>query len=444
MNYILIGNGVAGTEAALAIRNADDQGDITILTQSAHHFYYRPRLIEYLAGKADLAAFTLYNEDHYREKRIGVRLNTRVTAIDPEQGQVTDAAGNLYPYDRLLVATGADCFVPPIPGADLPGVFTVRGVTDCDRVREHARQAENAVVIGGGLLGLEAAHSLVRLGIKVTVVEVMDRLLPRQLDAEGASLLQKMLERKGMAFRLGTTVEKISGTRSVTGLVLQGGETIPAGMVVISAGIRGRTTLAREAGLQVNKGIVVDDRLQTSVPGIFAAGDPIEHRDRLYGQWPAAREQGMKAGQIMSGKDTVYTGTAPAATLKVTGIDVYSAGEYDSRVGMVEVSREELVYKKYIIRDNKLAGAIVVGDPAVIPTVRKVFQGSLPIREIMKVPHTKGGDMDKWECSACGYVYDPEKGDDVGGVAPGTAFEDLPDDWVCPVCGVGKDQFNKV
>jgi nitrite reductase (NADH) large subunit len=443
MKYVIIGNGVAGTEAALAIRKIDAQGKISILSQSKVPLYYRPKLIDYLAGAMQLPGIIIYKEDYYREHNIQLMLDTAVTAIDPLAHRVTDNKGYNLQYDRLLLATGADCFLPPIPGNENTGVFTVREHADCDAILSYVSNKDRVAVVGGGLLGLETAYALKTLGKQVTVIEVNPWLLHRQLDRDGGRLLQQLLENKGLHFILNDTLSAIDGQQGqVAGIRLKSGLQLDVQAVIISAGIRGRDILARYIGARINKGIVVDDFMQTSIKDIYAAGDPIEHRGMLYGIWPAAKEQGAAAGNNMAGNPLPYTGTFLSSNLKITGIDVYSAGDYNSPSDDLIYSTQARIYKKYLIQGEKLAAAMVIGDAQEAKVASLVYQGKAPLSELNK-NIAQADSVEKYECATCGHIYDPAEGDPDHGIPKGTPFENLPDDWVCPLCGMGKEQFQK-
>jgi len=373
MNYLIIGNGVAGTEAAMAIRKTDPDGDITIISKSKHFFYYRPRLIEYLAGEVTVDKFTLYKEDHYAKNRITCVLGTRIASIDAKKRAALDTEGRAYHFDRLLLATGAEPFVPPLEGADLDGVFTFRGITDADRIMEHCRGVDDIVILGGGLLGLETANAVSRFAKRVTVVEYFEWLLPRQLDRPGGETLRGMLEKRGMRFALGESVLSIRGSGSVESVLLKSGTEIPAGAVIISTGIKGRNELALSAGAEVKRGIVVDDYMATTVEGIYAAGDPVEHDGCLYGIWPAAREQGRIAGLNMAGAVTPYPKTLSSNVLKITGIDLYSAGEFNRDDAETYSCAADGTYIKFLQKGGPL-GAVILGDPAAIRIARNVME----------------------------------------------------------------------
>lgn len=374
MDYLIIGNGVAGTEAALEIRKHDSEGNITLVSESQHQFYYRPRVIEYLAGSVTVDKITLYKDELYSSKNIRTILDTRIIRILPDEKKAVDFSGRSFTYDKLLLATGARPAIPPITGINLPGVFTLRGITDADDIMSYCSNAADIVIIGGGLLGLETASSLYREGRSVTVIEFFEWLLPRQLDRAGGAILKEKLEEQGLHFILNDSVASIEGEEGVEKIVLKTGKEIKADAVIISAGIKGRVELASEAGVEVNKGIVVNDYLETSVKDIYAAGDPIEHGGSIYGIWPAAREQGKIAGMNMAGVPTPYSKTMMSNVLKVTGIDLYSAGDFNAENSEIFASANDGAYKKLVIRDNPVA-AIVLGDSQAVKIAQRVMEG---------------------------------------------------------------------
>jgi nitrite reductase (NADH) large subunit len=375
--YIIVGNGVAGTAAAETIRQHDSAGEILIFTKEKFPFYYTPGLPEYLAGERPLPGLIIHDEKWYRDNRLDLHLETEITRIDPFLQIAFTKDDQAYNYDRLLLATGGLSFVPLIKGADNPGVHTLRTLADADAIRAQAAHARQLVLIGGGLLGLEAGNSLRKLGLEVTVVEFFPRLLPRQMDIPGAAILQKQMEDMGFKFFLGVTTEEI--VRDKAGLVvrLNTGENLKGDLVLISAGTRPNLTPAQALGLGIDKGVKVDDGMKTGLDEIYAAGDLIEHQGRYYGLWPAAMEQGRVAGAAMAGQPAAYAGTVPANLLKVAGIDLLSAGEIDAE-GKLEamVARDETrrTYRKLVLKDNVLMGAILLGD----------LQGSAAILKAMK------------------------------------------------------------
>ena len=253
-NFLIIGNGVAGTTAAEHIRKTDQGGKITMVTDEALPFYHRLRLNDFVVGEVTEQALIVKDPQWYQDRGIDLSLRQRVIDADPVQ-KVVMTEHQQFPYDRLLLATGSHSFIPPIQGADKKGVFALRTIQDARDITAFARDIQDVVLIGGGLLGLEAGNALRRLGKRVTVVEFFPRLLPRQLDVDGAKRLQELMENMGFSFRLGAKTEAISGEETVDGVVLEGGESISAQMVIISAGVRPNLQLAGPLGLAQDKGI---------------------------------------------------------------------------------------------------------------------------------------------------------------------------------------------
>jgi nitrite reductase (NADH) large subunit len=361
-DYLIIGNGVAGATAAEKIRERDPRGGITVFSEETDPFYYRPRLPELVAGETPLERFTLHDRQWYADRDIELRLGQRIVEVDHPARRARDAGGGETEYRKLLLATGAHPFIPPVEGADKEGVFALRTAADARAIREAARGAETAVLVGGGLLGLEAGHGLVRRGIKVEVVEFFDRLLPRQMDPAGAAKLQGILEGMGFGFHLGAKAEEVLGPDRVTGLRLAGGAELACSVLLFSAGVRGNLELAEQMDLDVNNGLVVDDAMRTSAEEVWAAGDQVEHRGRLYGIWPASREQGETAGINMAGGEALYEGTVMSNSLKVVGVDLTSAGEVDPEgKHQAAVYQDEGVYRKIVLEQGRIKGFIFLG-----------------------------------------------------------------------------------
>jgi nitrite reductase (NADH) large subunit len=363
--YLIIGNGVAGNAAAENIRKHDPAGNIAILSQESRPFYYVPALPEYLAGEKAADQITLHPQTWYDQRRIDLHLNTRVTQIDAAQKFVATGQGQRFPFDRLLLATGGKAFIPPMPGADAPGVFTLKTLADADRIKAAAAGAKTVVLIGGGLLGLEAGNGLRKVGLKVMVVEFFPRLLPRQMDAAGAAILARQLEAMGFTFYLGAKTQEIASGPDGLTVSLESGEKLQGDLVLISAGVRPDLSLAQALGLDIDKAVKVDDTMKTSREGIYAAGDLIEHRGRFYGIWPAAMEQGAVAGAAMAGQAAQYAGTLPSNVLKVAGIDLMAAGDIDADgklEALVHQNEAQKTYRKLVFQDNLLVGAILLGD----------------------------------------------------------------------------------
>jgi nitrite reductase (NADH) large subunit len=365
VRYIIIGNGVAGTSAAAHIRQIDSNGQITILSEEAYPFYTKIRLPEFLSGEVDEQKLIIRKSEWYRELKIELLLDTGVSGIDIDKKTVLTAGGNMA-YDRLLLATGGISFVPPIPGADRKGVFTLRTLADAIAIRAFAQPANKRVLlIGGGVLGLEAGNGLRKAGHTITVAEVFPRLLPRQMDHDGASILQSRMEQLGFQFYLGAQSKEIIGNDAAEGLILNDGTCITCDMVIISAGVRPNAVLAKALGLKIEKGVIVNDRMSTGIPDVYAAGDLIQHNAVFYGLWPAAEKQGAIAGINMAGGDAVYHGTTISNRLKVIGINLVAAGDIDAdgkKKSIVLKDRDSFIYKKLVLDQNSITGTILYGD----------------------------------------------------------------------------------
>lgn len=393
-NYVILGNGVAGTTAAENIRKLDKQGKITILSDDDFPFYYRIRLNEYISGDIQEEALKAKKEAWYQDQDIELMLNCRVIAGDPIKKTVKTEDDQGFSYDMLLLATGSHSFIPPINGSENKGVFALRSIKDARDISAWAKKTEEAVLIGGGLLGLEAGNAIRKLGLKVTVVEFFPRLLPRQLDVDGAQRLQTIMEDMGFSFRLGAKTQAIRGEDQVDGVLLEGGEELPAQMVIISAGVRPNMELAEPLGLETDKGIKVDEHLQTSRPGIYAAGDVAEFRGMPYGIWPAAMEQGKIAGINMAGGDFSYSGTTMANTLKVVGVDLASAGDIDADQNFEsKVVKSDNTYRKIVLDNNRIIGCIMLGDTRGFNQVTKLISESRDVSQLKDQLLSEGFDF---------------------------------------------------
>ena len=363
--YFIIGNGVAGARAAVKIREADQKGEIRIFTEEAYPFYYRVRFPEYVAGEVTIQNLTIHTKEWYQSKGILIHLEEGITEVNAPKKEVTSQKGKTYAYDFLLMATGGNAFVPPIKGTEKKGVFTLRTMKDAIGMKEFSGGVKQAILVGGGLVGLETGGALLRRGIKVAVIEHNPRILPRQMDPDGAKILQGKMESMGFSFFLSSQSEEMIGKETVEGLRLKDGRTVEGQMVIISAGVKPNIKLAQTMGLETKNGILVNDRLETKIEGIFAAGDVAEHRGRVYGIWPAAQRQGETAGVNMSGGNVLYEGTVVSNTLKVVGIDLTASGDIDAEGKLesaVKSDREKSIYRKVTFKEDKIVGCILLGN----------------------------------------------------------------------------------
>ncbi len=396
-DYLIVGNGVAGTTAAESIRGLNKEGSIAIVTDEDISFYYRTRLNEFISGEIDQNALVAKGSEWYDKQGIDLTLSTKLVKIEPDKKRAVAENGDEIGFGKLLLATGSHSFIPPITGSDLRGVFALRNIKDARGISEYAEGIKDIVLIGGGLLGLETGNALRKLGKNVMVVEFFPRLLPRQLDVEGARRLQSMMEKMGFSFRLGAKTQEIQGDeQGVRGVLLANGERLTAEMVIISAGVRPNLELAQAAGLQCDRGIKVNEHMETSADDIFAAGDVVEFNGMVYGIWPAAMEQGKIAGINMAGGDATYQGTTMANTLKVAGIDLASAGNIDADNEYESLVRStEKIYKKIVIQDGRIIGCIMLGDTEGFNKIKMVMAEQKKVADIEELLNSLGFKVDQ-------------------------------------------------
>ncbi len=364
---VVVGNGMAGVACVEQILKYRHGFEITIIGDETHVNYNRILLSSVLAGEKSADEIVLNDIDWYRANGIVPRLGVRVTGIDTAAHVVQGSDGSAIPFDKLILATGSSAFVPPIPGVDKENVHVFRTLDDTRALLEKSGPGRKTAVIGGGLLGLEAARGLQVQGCDVTVVHMADTLMERQLDAAGGALLGRKMQNLGVRVLTGTQTAAVLGNGHVEGLRFASGEEIRADLVVIAAGIRPNAELGRAAGLEVRRGIVVNDYMETSHPDVFAVGECTEHRGQIFGLVAPLIEQGkVLAAAVTGNRGPVFTGAAPAAKLKIMGVDVFSAGAIDDSEPGVEVVRYEDaamgVYKKLLVKNNRLHGVILVGD----------------------------------------------------------------------------------
>ncbi len=368
---VVIGNGMAGIRAVEELlKIAPDKYDITVFGAEPHPNYNRILLSPVLAGEQTLDEIVLNDYAWYAENKITLKVGIPAAQIDRIKRQVVQKNGETTPYDRLLLATGSNPFILPIPGKDLPGVISYRDIADTEAMIDASKRFKNAVVIGGGLLGLEAANGLKLRGMNVTVVHAVDWLMERQLDETAGNLLRESLETKGIDFIMrAQTAALVAGESGrVAAVQFKDGTSTPAELVVMAVGIRPNTTLAESAGLYCNRGIVVNDTMQTYDPKIYAVGECVSHRGIAYGLVAPLFEQAkVVANHLAEYGIGRYEGSVTSTKLKVTGIDLFSAGNFIGGEGFEEITLSDPiggVYKKLVIQNNKLVGGVLYGDTA--------------------------------------------------------------------------------
>jgi nitrite reductase (NADH) large subunit len=364
---VLVGNGMAGIRTLEELLQRDpDRYDITVFGAEPHVNYNRIMLSPVLAGEKTFEQIVLNERAWYDAHDITLFTGDKIETIDREARTVTSISGRTVAYDRLLLATGSNPFIIPVPGRDLPGVVGFRDLSDVEAMMAATRTGRHAVVIGGGLLGLEAANGLKAHGMEVTVIHLMATVMERQLDEAGGYLLQRELESRGIHIVTNANTQEIVGTDRVTAVQLADGREIPADLVVMAVGIRPNMDLARSAGLVCERGIVVDDHMVTSDPNILAIGECVQHRGACYGLVAPLWDMAKAGADHLAGKpETGFTGSVTSTKLKVTGIDLFSAGDFASGPGREDIVFRDAsrgVYKRLVVQDNRLTGAVLYGD----------------------------------------------------------------------------------
>jgi nitrite reductase (NADH) large subunit len=365
---IVIGNGMAGVKTLEHLLNiAPRFYDITVFGTEPHPNYNRILLSPVLAGEMTLDDIVINDRAWYAKHGVTLHLGKTIIRIDRKRRIVIADDGTEAPYDRLLLATGSSAVKLPIPGNDLKNVVTYRDIGDTQSMIDISRTAKRAVVIGGGLLGLEAANGLALRGMQVTVVHVMPWLMERQLDHSAAKTLQNALEARGVMFRLEASTSEIMGTDGkVSAITFKSGERIDTDLVVMAVGIRPNVWLAESCGLQINRGIVVDDTLQTYDPRIYAVGECVAHRGVSYGLVAPLYDMAkVCATHLAEVGSHYYMGTVPSTRLKVTDVDVFSAGNFmgtKTSEAIVLKDPRNGIYRKLVIENDLLIGSVLVGD----------------------------------------------------------------------------------
>ncbi len=390
MKYIILGNGVAGLHAAETIRKQSSKDStVEIFTDEPYLTYSRPKLPQYIANDISLTDLFLKSENWFDENNIKINLKKKALKIDEKKKVITFEDGFTTNYDKLLIAIGSHSCVLPIKGADHPRVRTLRSIEDANSLMKLAKDCKNVAVIGGGLLGIETANAINSPGKNVTIIEYFPRLLPMQLDVEGAEVLKKLIEDKGIKLILGAATEEIIEVKeNLLKIKIKDGREAEADMIVISAGVRPNLEVAKESGINSNRGIIVNEFMETNLPEVWAAGDVAEFENRCWGIIPAAFTQARVAAMNMTSEKKMASGKIiPSNTLKVAGIDLTSIGtvyfeETPKDVTELRVKdMEKGIYKKVVIQDNQVIGAIWLGDRKNILEITKIIKNKINVEK---------------------------------------------------------------
>lgn len=419
--FVLVGGGIAALSAVQAIRQRNRTARIVMLTEENEKPYYRPVLSDYLSEDIPDESFYIKQSSWYEEERIEIRTNCRVSAIDTKNRELSLENGEKLAYDKLILATGARSNVPPFKGVDKQGVYTLRNFADANLLKKAISQARKAVVIGGGVLGLEAVWEMLSSGLEVSVVEFADRIMPRQLDESSSQRYQKLMENQGVKLYLGLGTEEILGEDKATAARLSDGQILEADLVLLSTGVRPNIELAAESGIEVDKGIVVDSGMRTAVSGIYAAGDAAQIEDKLIGIWPVAVEMGKVAGANAAGDWLEYKQPVLSTSLIAFDRELFSVGDVNLPVEETRITEVydplEDFYKKSFMKDGVLVGEIIIAP--------KISSGA----SLASLGRDATGKKkaNRWKCRVCGYIHE-------GPEPPET----------CPVCGAPKEMFDPI
>ena len=387
---VVVGAGAAGVNAAIELRKLHPEGEITLFGDEPYDFYNRMAIGKLVSEATAIDKLYLMPRDWADDKNIRYLRGVTVSAIDRATREVTTEEGEAISYDRVLLATGAQSSVPEIEGFDLDGAFVLRTIDDAVQVQQHIRRrrCRRALIVGGGLLGLEAAHSISQLGVYTFVLNRNEWPLSRQLDRPAGALLGQMMQDFGIAVLPWAEPRRIFGAEQVEGVVLSDGRKLEVDLCLVATGIRPNVELARTAGLAVQRGVVVDDRMATSDPHIFAAGDVTEYEGRVLGLWPASMEQAHVAVTNLLGGDLRYTGLIPPAKLKVPEIDLLSVGETEAQSeGGRELrfqNRNPRQYRKLVLNDGKVRGAILIGHPELAEPISRAVEENMDVTPLLE------------------------------------------------------------
>lgn len=371
---LIIGSGAAGYSAAKAARAQDPDAGITIITRESRLPYYRLRLCDYIGKDADYNKLEISREEWFQDNRIRVGLSSEVTAIDTAAKKIT-ASGKEYTYDSLVLATGSTPIMPPFKGKELTGVHTIWTWEDITGINNSLREAKKAAVIGGGLLGLEAAHKISDMGIGVTLLEAMPRLLPKQLDEEGSEIFKEKVQSLGITVICGKPVEGFEGDESghVRQVRLADGTSLDADIVAVTVGVAPNTSVFRDSGIDMNRFVTVNDKMETSLKDVYAAGDVVSVNGRWFGLWSVASSQGQVAGTNAAGGDAVYKANDAPYMLASMGTRVVCSGDTcisrpdtakEAYEILQNVDKDHFSYSRLIFHDGVFVGYILIGEPA--------------------------------------------------------------------------------
>lgn len=387
--YLILGNGTAGYNAAKAIRERDKTGSIIMVSNEGVSSYNRPMLTKSIMAELTADQIAIQEQNWYEENNIYQVLDKTVSAIHTDEKEVELSDGTRLKYTKLIYALGSECFIPPIPGIDKPEIVAIRRLADTQRVAKLLETARNAVVIGGGVLGLEAAWELKKAKCEVAVLELSPQLMGRQLDAAAGEMLLGIGEKCGIRIHTGVQIAAIEGGEHVTGVRLGDGSVIPADMVIISCGVRANTAVAQAAGITVDRAVIADANMRTNIPDIYACGDCAQYQGMNYAIWPEATEQGKVAGANAAGDALTYTPVSTALTFHGMNTALYAIGDAGKNPNLIYKTVEfkdmgKRQYAKYYFLNNRICGAILIGDISRMAEISEAVARKAPFKEVIR------------------------------------------------------------
>lgn len=382
---VIVGTGIASVTAIKAIRERDFDSEIYLIGQEKFYPYNRIRLSKGIFDSLDENSILLQKKEWYEQNKVKIFINTKVVKINTESLELILCDENKVKYDKLLITTGSSNNIPPIDGICKEGVYTLRDLNDALNIKDSLSVSERVIVIGGGIQGLEIAFILHQHGKKVTIVELQSRLMPRQLDHKASEILKNIVQSYGIEIFTNTGVKKITGDARVTGILIDDEVELKCDTVIYSTGIKPNKELIENSKVQAERGIVVNNKMQTNIENIYAAGDIAQFDNQIIGLWNIAIAQGKVAGYNIAGKETLYEKITPVTTLNAFGISLFSMGCIDESDSTNILTDEDINlkgYKKIFIKDNRVIGAIVIGDMKRSPILKSAIEKGIPLTDV--------------------------------------------------------------
>ncbi|MBC2579466.1 NAD(P)/FAD-dependent oxidoreductase [Clostridium sp. DJ247] len=383
---VIIGNGIAAISAIKAIREVDKEIEIKVFGEEKFYPYSRLKLSKGLLGSLEEDKMLLQKKQWYEENNIDINLNAKAISINTEEKEVTFLNGHKENYSKLLLANGSSNIAPPIDNDNRKSMLTLRTLEDARKMVDTAKHGNTILSIGGGILSLELAWVLCQLGKKVIISEILPRLMPKQLDERASSILKKSVEAQGVDIILNNEIKGICAAENkIEGILNGNGDFTPCDMITYSIGIKPNIDIIRETSIAANKGILVNEKMETSVKDIYAAGDIVEYENRVYGLWNIAISQGNTAGYNIVGKESIYKSITPVTTMNAFNISLFSMGnvqDSDASNVIVEDDGENNSYKKIFIKDNKINGAVIIGSIKGSQVIKKAIEERLELEGI--------------------------------------------------------------